>query len=115
VVDDMDGAAEAHQQVGSAERVGDARKGDALLEVKLGPGRQERIHVGVYWRQGIIDVVARDRVVFDGFAGEAIEVLELINEKDHRGVERRAALRICGRFAQMLRHLLDQADRGRAV
>ena len=61
-------------QVGSAEGAGDGRKGDALLEIELGPGRvEERIHVGIRRPQRVLDVVGRDRVAIDRLADEAIE------------------------------------------
>ena len=61
-------------QVGSAEGAGDGRKDDATLEVELRPGRvEELLHIGVGRPQGVLDVVARDRVVVDSLADEALE------------------------------------------
>ena len=73
-IDDVDGAADADDQVGSAEGAGDGRKVDALLEIELGPGRvEERIHVGITRPQRVLDVVERDRVAVDRLADEALE------------------------------------------
>ncbi len=72
-IDDVDRVADADDQVGGAEGAGDGREDDAMLEVKLGPGRiEERRHVGIGGPQSGLDVVRRDRVAVERLAGEAL-------------------------------------------
>ena len=115
-VDHMDRAADAHDQVGGAERVGDAGKDDAAFEEIFGAGLvEQRIHVGENRPQGVLDVVDRDDVVVDRLAGDLREGTLVLDQKRHRRMERRAAIGIGGRLAQMRRHLLDQTDGRRAA
>ena len=47
---------------------------DALFEVVRSSGRiEERIHIGESRPQGILDVVARERVIIDRLANEIVE------------------------------------------
>ena len=57
-INDVDRVADADDEIGSAEGVGDGGEFHALFEVVLGSGRiEERIHIGVSRPQGVLDVV----------------------------------------------------------
>ena len=109
-VDDMHGGANADEQVTSTKRVGDGWKDDATLEIIRSLRREEPIHINVDRRQGVLNIVACDRVVADGFAAEAFEILGLVDEMGHRCVERRAAFRIRRGPAQLRWHLFNKSD-----
>ena len=96
-VDDVDGVADADDQIGSAEGAGDGREVDALFEVVFGSGRiEERIHIGESRPQGVLDVVAGERVVVDRRANEIVEGTFVLDQQGHRRVARRAAIGIDG-------------------
>ena len=86
------------------------------FEVILGSGRiKERIHIGISRPQGILDIVARDRVVFDRRANEIVERTFALDQPGHRRVARRAAIGIDGGLTQVRGHVRDEFDGRRAA
>ena len=65
------------------------------FEVILGSGRiEERVDIGVSRPQGVLDIVARERVVIDRLADEIVERAFVLDQPAHRRMERRAAIGI---------------------
>ena len=96
-IDHVDGVADANDQVGSTEGAGDGGEFDALFEVVLGSGRiEERIHIGVSRPQGVLDIVARERVVIDRRANEIVERTFVLDQRAIAAWQRRAAIGIDG-------------------
>ena len=73
-INHVDDVADASDQIGSTEGAGDGGEFHALFEVVRSSGRiEERIHIGVSRPQGVLDVVARERVIIDRRANEIVE------------------------------------------
>ena len=115
-IDNVDSVADAHDQVGTCRRRRrwwESRRA-ARDNIRRRAGRGARPHR----REpalGRSRVVARDRVVVDRLADEVVEGAFAFDQKGHRRVERRAAIGIGGRLAQMRGHFRDEADRCRAA
>ena len=93
-VNNVDGAADAREQVDCTEGAGDAGKYDATFKIKFGLGRQDFINVGERRPQRSFDVVASDRVIVYRLTDEAFEIFALVDEKHHGGMERGSALSV---------------------
>jgi hypothetical protein len=73
-VEHVDCAADADQQIDSAESAGDSWKDNAMLEVIFSPGGvEERLRIGVSRPQGVLNIVACDRIGVECPANAAFE------------------------------------------
>ncbi len=72
-------------------------KDDAAFEEIFGPGLvEQRIHIGENRPQRVLDIVERDDVAVDLLAGDLREGTFVLDQKRHRRMERRAAIRVGG-------------------
>ena len=92
-----DGVTDADDQVARPKGAGDGGKDNAAFEEIFGPRLvEERFHISENRPQGVLDIVERDDVAVDFLADETREGTFVLDEKGHRGMERRAAIGVRG-------------------